>query len=177
MLQLDRFTTEYVESEDRIRLRAQSLQGEVLVLWLTQRLLGRLVAYGCNWLEAQNPGSEVVQSLQHSWAQQAARQALQQDPQPPVELPPAGAASTVRSVLVCSVDITHVQGQLILCWKDADGVAQAQLGLPVQALRQWLSILQAQYRKAEWPLQHWPQWLQDSAEVPSPGSRSAHMLH
>lgn len=176
MLQLERFTTEYVEAEDRMRLRASSQQGEVLELWLTQRLLGRLVVHGCVWLESQAPETQLLQPALHSFAQQAAQLALEQDPQPPVVAPAAEVAQPL-CVLVCSVDVTGVEGQLVLCFKDAVGLAHAQLALAVQALRQWLCILRSQYRQAEWPMHRWPQWLQESATLPTLVSRSTPVLH
>ena len=42
MAELQRFTTEYVEIEDRIRLAGETAPGHTVVLWLTQRLLARL---------------------------------------------------------------------------------------------------------------------------------------
>ena len=31
------------------------------------------------------------------------------------------------------------------------------------ALRQWLGIIYAQYRKAEWPTSVWPQWMEEAS--------------
>ena len=45
MNSLQRITTEYDEREDRIRVSGQLAQGEAVVLWLTQRLLNRLVPH------------------------------------------------------------------------------------------------------------------------------------
>ncbi len=43
MLTLQRITTEYVELEDRILLAGELGNREAVVVWLTQRLLQRLV--------------------------------------------------------------------------------------------------------------------------------------
>ena len=43
MQNLQKITTEFVEIEDRFKLTAVSGEGEIVVLWLTQRLLGKLV--------------------------------------------------------------------------------------------------------------------------------------
>ena len=40
---LQRCTTEYVECEDRIRLAGELASGATVVLWLTQRLMNRLI--------------------------------------------------------------------------------------------------------------------------------------
>ena len=44
-MDLHRITTEYIDSEDRIRLTGQLASGDTVVLWLTQRLLNRLVPH------------------------------------------------------------------------------------------------------------------------------------
>lgn len=48
---LQRMTTDYIVQEDRIRVTGECAGGGVLVLWLTQRLLVRLVPPLCRWLE------------------------------------------------------------------------------------------------------------------------------
>ena len=44
-MNLGRVTTVYVDVEDRFRLSGEAQDGLVLVLWLTQRLLCRLVPH------------------------------------------------------------------------------------------------------------------------------------
>lgn len=43
MPDLQRITTQYIEVEDRLRLTGELAPGEVVVLWLTQRLMHRLI--------------------------------------------------------------------------------------------------------------------------------------
>ena len=45
MMDLSRVTTVYVDVEDRFRLSGETQDGQVLVLWPTQRLLCRLVPH------------------------------------------------------------------------------------------------------------------------------------
>ena len=49
---LTSFTTEYIEQEDRLRLVGSFEQGKVVV-WLTLRLLQRLLPLFVRWLEQQ----------------------------------------------------------------------------------------------------------------------------
>ena len=49
--ELQRITTTYVDVEDRLRLTGVLANGTVVQLWLTQRLLGRLVPPLTSWLE------------------------------------------------------------------------------------------------------------------------------
>ena len=89
MSTLQRITTEYVEQEDRIRLSGEFASGDTVVLWLTQRLLHRLVPHLTAWLARQvAPASSIPaveaahQDIVQGFAQQAARAQLA--PEPPV---------------------------------------------------------------------------------------------
>ena len=42
-LQITRFTTEYSPEQDRIRMVIETAEGEKRVIWLTYRLLNRLI--------------------------------------------------------------------------------------------------------------------------------------
>lgn len=50
---LQRVTTAYLENEDRLRLTGKLADGDIVVLWLTQRLLSRLVPHLTTWLARQ----------------------------------------------------------------------------------------------------------------------------
>ena len=175
MTELQRITTEYIDAEDRMRLAGEDAAGDAVVLWLTQRLLNRLVAHLCTWLEQRIPvdthdyaaaaQAEVIQSF----AQQAALAAL--EPQTPVQ-------SKVQSStwLVHSVDIASGDQGVMLTFKDAEaGGSFATLTLQDQPLRQWLTILHDQYQKAEWPLTVWPEWM--AAPQPATAPQHAIVLH
>ena len=51
MYRLKKVTAEFIETEDRIRLSALTADDKTLALWLTQRLLSRLITHLANWLE------------------------------------------------------------------------------------------------------------------------------
>lgn len=159
MTELQRITTEYVEAEDRIRLLGEHTSRESVVIWLTQRLLTRLLPHLVNWLEQQTPvtsihGALAVQAeLLQGFAQQAARAQLPE--QAPVQ--PQVQSASWRAL---AVDISHTPETLSLTFRcDAQ---QATLIVAAQPLRQWLGIVHDQYRMAQWPLDVWPQWLQES---------------
>ena len=171
MAELQRITTEFVDTEDRIRLAGEDAGGEAVVLWLTQRLLNRLVEHLCAWLGQRVPvdtlhfaaaaQAEVIQSF----AQQAALAAL--EPQTPVQ-------GKVHSTwLVHSVDIACGDQGMMLTFKAAEaGSPCATLTLHDQPLRQWLNILHDQYQNAQWPLTVWPEWM----AAPLAVSRSQHAV-
>ena len=170
---LQRFTTEYIEREDRLRLTGDLGHGDAVVLWLTQRLLNRLVPHLCQWLErhgAQGPGIPSVQTahqdILHGFAQQAARAQL------PVQ-PPVRASSAAASWRVDSVDIAQREDVVTLTFK-AEGKAQATLTLAAQPLRQWLGIVFEQYQRGDWPATIWPGWMEAAAPKAAPGPMALH---
>ncbi|WP_145996599.1 hypothetical protein [Stutzerimonas balearica] len=156
---LQRITTEYVEHEDRLRITGELAGGETKVLWLTQRLMNRLVAHLCQPLE--RPASDARSaSIQRTFEQQAAAAAL--TPQPPVQ-----PSADVPQALVQSVDLTVSPSAVTLVFKDEAGDVLAQLTLAPLLLRQWLSVVHGQYQKGEWSTGAWPLWLEEAQAVPS----------
>lgn len=155
MSALQRITLDYVDTEDRLRLRGENTEGETVVLWVTQRLLHRLVPHLCSWLEKQTAAGAPVDIVQ-GFAQQAAQAAL--EPSEPVPLPPGDAGA-----LVLSVDLTPGETVLALAFKtDAAGPAAASLTFEPQPLRQWLGIVYRACQAAGWPADIWPAWLTEA---------------
>ncbi len=166
MAEIQRITTQYIEVEDRIRVAGEVKKGEVVVLWLTQRLLHRLVAPVCAWLEDQpaqvapeeslrapfKPALDAEERLRQSFAQQVAR--AQQPKQKPVAVDSASA-----EWLVHSVDIKRDDARMRLIFKGKD-VEPVSLTIAREPMRQWLDILYQQCRAARWPLS-WPEWMRD----------------
>jgi hypothetical protein len=168
MPELQRITTEYIDSEDRIRLCGESAPNETVVLWLTQRLLNRLVQHLLTWLEQQagasgGMGSDVRADLVHSFAQQAALASMEM--QAPVQVRSAQSAW-----LVHSVDVTVNQQFVRLTFKGSDAgeqgaVLEASVSMQALPLLQWLSILHEQCRRVGWVSPEainavWHEWLQ-----------------
>ncbi len=81
-LALERITTQYIEAEDRIRLSGSTRDGHSQVLWLTQRLLSRLLPRLLDALQPSAPATRLAsqppQDEWQSWLQAAARDSLQQ---------------------------------------------------------------------------------------------------
>lgn len=195
--ELRRLTTRYVDHEDRMRLAGELANGQVQVLWLTQRLLNRLLPHLWQWLNlavqsqpqshdspgaaaaATSPGAQA--ELQRFAQQSATAQRQQQTPVNP--------AQAERTLLVQSVDIAQLPAGLKLVFKAAPppigniptlvpAPPQAQavcLTLASQPMRQWLHILYQQYEAGGWAVNHWPAWLRPEAVSPaSPGGRVLH---
>jgi hypothetical protein len=157
---LQRITTEFIASEDRIRLTGE-VDGEAvststsIMLWLTQRLLNQLAQYLCEWL-AGSDNDSLTTELEQEFAQQKALAEL--EPQAPVRI-----ATMTPGTLVHSVEVQTVPGVIGLTFKGHAEQPLAALQLAPVQLRQWLSILHNQYRQAEWPTTAWPAWME--AEV------------
>jgi hypothetical protein len=154
---LKRITTEYIGTEDRIRLSGEVGNDVPLVIWLTQRLLQRLVPMLLRWLENQNADMPYADILQ-GFAQQAATAGL--TPQAPVL-----ACSKSTAWLAQSVDIGQSKQAVTLRFCGADGEEPVSLTLAATLLRQWLSIVYDAYIKAKWPIEIWPAWLRESVSV------------
>lgn len=175
MSELQRITTQYVDIEDRMRLSGEIAADRVEVLWLTQRLLNRLitlllsrlepstVANASNHIGRTPAATDGQQELMQGFAQRAAVAAL--TPQPAVQ----GRADT-PGWRVLSVDVIDTGGALRLVFKSGEDGSElpaspVALTLSQQALRQWLGILHDQYLLAEWPMGIWPSWMH-SASTP-----------
>lgn len=158
-MMLQRLTTQYVELEDRVRLSGEDGSGRVQVLWLTQRLLNRLVPPLCRMLERAAQGEHGV--LLQGFEQEAAR--ARHLPQAPVSANDAACAW-----LVAAVDVNKSADGYLLRFRGTSEDQVAMLQLAEMPLRQWLAILLDQYRRAEWPAGAWPDWM-DPAAAPAAG--------
>ena len=178
MKDLKKITTVYVASEDRIRLSGEAADGQPVTLWLTQRLLNRLLPQLLRWLERQTApkgGSAALargEALQH-FAQQAARATLARQI-------PVNAAAAGRGWLVVSVDMSASSDGVRLVFKGQDSIAMPEgydsvrMSFQTQPLRQWLDIVYRHYQKSAWAPTMWPDWVRDSA---ADEPRSVVMLH
>ncbi len=145
---IERLTTEYVQEEDRIRLNLEDPQQQRTTLWLTQRLLNRVVPALVKVLEEETSGKPQASDLQAFTQQRAQRDIEQEAP-----IPAAESAWLVRRV-----DMTSRPKAVTLVFGDNQSET-ARLEMPRTALRQWLSILRDLYRRAEWSCENWPDWL------------------
>lgn len=171
-LVLDRVTTEYLAREDRLRLTGRTAAGGTLVIWLTQRLLIRLLTPLFQLLEQAGGGSTAAPNpvqveLRQSFAQQAARAAL-------TPLPAVRPASATQTWVARSVSVGRTAAGVVLVFQGGDG-QQARLPMAVAALRQWLNILYDVWRRAEWRTDLWPAWITDAA--PAQGRGASLVLH
>ena len=147
-----------------MRLAAATTQGGTLVVWLTQRLLRRILPYMLEWLD-QRAGSLPRRELTHDFAQEAARAALA--PQPGVE-----ASAADQEWIAIAADIGREPDGLTVNFRNSAGHAFLVRMSEIE-LRQWLSVVHALWQHAEWPMDVWPNWIAAQTSV-SPGHTSLH---
>ncbi len=171
-MRLARLTTEYMPGEDRLRLAGETGPDQAVVLWLTRRLLERLLPHLFDWLERHGGhGPQAADSgygeLMQGMAQQSARASL--PAQPPVD-----AARASRSWLVASVDVSAEPALMRLVFAAPEGEEPVSLDLEARPLRQWLNIVHDRYRQAEWPMTVWPAWMTEAARPVEPAGAVLH---
>jgi hypothetical protein len=165
MTNLQRLTTEYIDLEDRIRLSGEAENAELVVIWLPQRLVQRLLPVLLQWLARQTLETLREEALQ-SFAQQAALAELA--PQEPIQ-PHTDSAEW----LAISVDIAQSEQVVSLTFLGNDQQG-ASLMLTVQSLRQWLGIVYEAYIKADWAVDVWPPWMRESRLVSGQRGAAVH---
>jgi len=163
--ELQRVTTEYVVTEDRIRLSGATADDQTVVLWLTQRLLNLLAPQLTGWLERQGASEVMDSELAQGFAQEAAEASLAAEPA-------VQAASPAGAWLIESVDIHIGTDGVVLTFKSEEGVV-ANLTLMTQALRQWLGIVRGQYGVGGWPKDVWPTWMGETHALAAKPSTTA----
>lgn len=150
MKELQRLTTEYVEAEDRVRISGELASGETVVMWVSQRLLMRLLPHLFLWLEKQS-SDNIPMEIEQSFAQEAAKAGLA--PEAPVQ-----RLTESREWLVAAVDLTPNANALVMSFKSETGQRET-MALNAVALRQWLEITHSLWVIAEWPSDVWPEWI------------------
>jgi len=163
LFKIERLTTEFVQEEDRIRLNIENAQQGQATLWLTQRLLNRVVPALVKVLEEETSGNPQAAELQ-AFNQQKAQQGIVQE---------APIKAAEQSWLVRRVDLTPGKSGVAIVFGDDDG-QNARLEMPRIALRQWLSILHELYLRAEWSRDRWPDWLAPLSETSQSQSSKLH---
>jgi len=151
---LGRITVKYVEREDRIWLAGQTSQGEAVIVWITRRLLDRLLLRLVqrleNSLKVEREDALRANAMQ-SFAQQAARSIS--TPKTPVHV-----SAEAAQWLAYSVDVSFAPRSVRLSFHGEEA-RRVDLTLEEGKLRQLLNILYEMYRRADWPTNAWPQWV------------------
>ncbi len=171
---LNRLTTKYIDTEDRIKLSGDRADGQELIIWLTQRLANRLVDHLTQWLEKQDvPVCSYAVPPKREAGPDSDNRGKEKDSATPItsNQQQLGAADTVLQKpeiwLINSIDITRSsQGVRLIFKGKKPGQQIASFSMSAQSLSQWLDILYEQYGKAQWPVESWPRWMQAGQITP-----------
>jgi hypothetical protein len=172
-----RFTTNYETSEDRVKLSLELSEDEVQILWLTRRLLNRLVPPLVEHLHKTSGAGVSVdtapQGVRNTTtpARAAVQKFSQEAAVSAIERQPAVGSQGQRpsnnlSYLVTSVDIGLRAKGVTMGFKSGEDLLHS-LPFSEDALRQWLSIVCAQYKAGDWREGFWPTWIQP-VNAPAP---------
>lgn len=157
MFVIKKFTHNYDNREDRISLTCQDSAGEVVRLWLTQRLLLRLVGPLVTLLddELNSERSGRFARDMHEFEQSVALSGLKG--QAPVK-----TDALLEGVLVTAVDLTPLaKGYRLIFRREAERVAG--IVFSRVTLRQFLGILYRLFGEAGWSRHTWPAWFSQEA--------------
>lgn len=170
MPELQRMTTQYVDIEDRFRIAGEISQAsgdrQTSVMWLTQRLLLRILPHMLAWLENQTISSMgssplVTESLADAiqeFAMQSAR----------AEMPhqePVAAVGRAWLVHTITLDAAPAFVRLSFFPQGAGGSDGVSVAFDLQLARQWLGILHDQWVGAQWPASVWPAWFASKSNI------------
>lgn len=174
-MEFEKLTTRYDEYQDRICVDGQTGHGEVVTLWLTHRLLQRLMPLLLGIITPL-PGSALDVEAMAAWELNRSR--AKQKPQKAVERPalqaPPGGGEPVTSPappiwLVESVNLNGSPTQTCMVFRTGTGEV-ASVSFSAEQLRQWVAIVYGQWQIAGWSPAMWPDWLKEAAEKPGQGT-------
>ncbi|MEX2131828.1 MAG: hypothetical protein WD772_10100 [Pseudohongiellaceae bacterium] len=164
MPDLQRITSLYIETEDRFQLTGETTAQGTVAIWLTQRLLSKLLPHLVNWLE-QGGRAISLQSHVDERIIEHLQDFAQLDAQKDLTMQPAVSVSSETPVwLAHTIDVVHLPDAIKLVIK-GDNNREAGLLLNSKELRQWLSILRKLWTAAAWPDAFWPIWIKESLET------------
>ncbi len=192
MLTLQRITSEYVATEDRFRLSGITDTGGEVSYWITQRLLLRLLNFLLDWLESHREelerqaasdmlGPMVTKPVKRdAQADSKVSQVPEGTEEGDDEADAAGKEESTEEAkadiaeLLFEADIRIAPNRITVVFKPRNS-EHAQLSLQLDEAWQWVAIVHTLWRRAEWNLSVWPDWIEE-VKAPHP-SKSLGYLH
>ena len=174
MLTLQRITSEYVATEDRFRLSGTTDKGGAVSYWVTQRLLLRLLNFLLDWLATHREELE-RQAAREMLGPMVTRptpapsqvQGAREIPSAPAEEAGSEPGEQVEQAeLLFEADIRIAATRITLIFKPRNS-EHAQLSLQLDEAWQWVAILHTLWKRAEWNLAVWPDWI-EQVKAPHP---------
>ena len=140
---LSRVTLDYSPDEDRMKLTGLTQEGQLIVAWLSLRLLGRVVPHLLSRYE-----SIATSAVSNAAPLQQSSQSEVSGAEEPV-LP----AHDTPCFLVGAADITQGTDSIILTLRG--GSDEVRFAIPASKMAHWLSGVKNLYQVAEWPMLAW----------------------
>lgn len=162
---LHKFTTQYVDLEDRILIAGATPDGETLSLWLTHRLLAQLVPALCHCIERHSSAGQLSADLPATVARPAHQQQVIQEFEQQAansNLKPAERVTVTQTSPVLLIDEATVELHSAGVNVQLGCTPQNQtvyLAFQPETLRQWMGILFNAYCNSRWTKEFWPNWL------------------
>ena len=159
LFRIQTFTARYDPVEDRLRLDAVDAQGGKQAIFLTRRLVDRVIPVLVSHLEGKTPEG-VPADLAQGMSQSRARQARQTG-----EATPAIAAAPETPSWLCrTMHFQKADHGLNVIFTD-DTQVDAVMPMVEANLRAVLDILLELYTKACWPTEPFPEWIKPEATL------------
>ena len=155
--QIKTFTGRYIPVEDRLRLDAVDADGNKQSLFMTRRLVDRIIPVMVEHLEGQTPEgmpSDLVQEMQQEKALQVHAEG---GAEAPIKVSPDAVPWLCRTV-----HLTKTGSSLVVVFTD-DAHIEAQMPMTAENLRVVLDIFKTLFTSAEWGLDAFPDWMQAPA--------------
>lgn len=190
MLTLQRITSEYIATEDRFRLSGITDKGGEVSYWVTQRLLLRLLNFLLDWLEThreeleRQAATDMLGPVVTRASKRSGQAGAEDSPEEAGsgeesekeaeagETPEEGKAASAE--LLFEADIRIAATRITVVFKPRKS-EHAQLSLQLDEAWQWVAILHTLWKRAEWNLSAWPDWVEE-VKAPHP-SKSVGYLH
>ena len=166
LFRIQTFTARYDPVEDRLRLDAVDAAGGKQAIFLTRRLVDRVIPVLVSHLEGKTPEG-VPADLAQGMSQSSARQARQTG-----EATPAIAADPETQTWLCrTMHFQKADHGLNVIFTD-DTQVDAVMPMVEANLRAVLDIFLDLYTKACWPTEPFPEWIKPEATLTvAPGQR------
>lgn len=173
MSSLKRITIEYSEREDRIRLAGLTDNNQTIGLWLTMRLMSRLINHCLNLVEKNTPELEKTPATNQQSRKTVQKFIQQSAEQQLVDETAVKLANNSPNNLIVEIDIKNDSKGVAITFKDELN-SNYETYLSSQQLRQWLGMLHMIWQKTEWPNLVWPDWMSNSPAETAPSLTSIH---
>lgn len=173
VISLERITTEYIELEDRIRLASLTDDNQTISIWLTMRLLRRLITHCLNLLAKSTPGLEKAPT-QNEKSRKSIQNFVQKSAEQQIVVETAVTVTeNSPDYLAAEIDVRNDYAGVTIIFKDEFN-SNYSIYLNNRQLRQWLSMLHMIWQKAEWSTLIWPDWMSSDPQETASAATSVH---